>query len=192
MAGLTTPLPYGMRDLKLTRYIDAAGFTLGATSTDLPNMQTLSFSEAEEFSELRGDDALKATHGKGAQVEWELEAGGMDLDGWSILTGGTIIESGLTPSKKVIMRKRGSDQRPYFRSEGQAISDSGGDVHAFLYRCKVNENVEGEFEDGEFFVTSASGVALPLSGTFDLLYDFVHNETAVPITLIPTANPTAS
>lgn len=186
-----TSLPYGIRDVKLTRYTDAAGTVLDTTSVDLPNMQTFSFSESEEFSELRGDDSLVAIHGQGAQVEWELEAGGISLTAWEILTGGSVIEEGVTPNKRWILRKRSHDARPYFRAEGQAISDSGGDMHGIVYRAKVNDTVEGEFADGEFYITSASGQGLPLLDT-DILYDFVQNETATAIPTTPTANPPAA
>lgn len=189
---LPVALPYGIRDCKLTRYTDASGSILAGASVDLPNMTTFSFSETEEFSELRGDDRLVATRGQGAQVEWELEAGGISFPAWSILTGGEVIESGITPNRKRIIRKKGSDSRPYFRSNGRAISDSGGDVHSVVYRCRVNDTVEGEFGDGEFFMTSASGLGLPmLDEEFDILYDFVQNETASPLTLVPAPNPLA-
>jgi hypothetical protein len=185
-----TALPYGVRDVKLTKYTDASGTVLGSTSVDLPNMQTFSFSESEEFQELRGDDRVVTTRGQGAQIEWSLESGGISLKAWEILTGGTIIESGTTPARKVILRKMSTDSRPFFRVEGQIISDSGGDIHAIVYRCRANDTIEGEFADGEFFVTSASGVGLALLDEgFDLLYDIVQNETAVPLTLTPVANP---
>lgn len=186
-----TSLPYGMRDVKLTRYDDASGSVLGAESIDLPNMQTFSFSESEEFTELRGDDSLVAIHGQGAQVEWDLEAGGISLQAWEILTGGTVTEEGLTPNRTWRLRKRSHDARPYFRAEGQAISDSGGDMHGIVYRCKANDTIEGEFADGEFFITSASGQGLPLLDT-DILYDFVQNETATAIPTTPIGNPPAA
>ncbi len=186
-----TPLPYGMRDLKLTPYADAAGTTLGATAIDLPNMRTLSFSETEEFEELRGDDRLVTTRGRGAQVEWEIEAGGLSLDVWKAMSGGTITESGTTPAIKKVFRKAGRHSRPWFLMEGQIISDSGGDVHAILYRCRATEELEGEFSDGEFFLTSGSGAALPLlSDTADVIYDIVQNETAVPISATVLTLPT--
>lgn len=186
-------LPYGIRDLKLTPYLDAAGSILGTQSFDLPNMQTLSFSETEEFQELRGDDRIVTTRGQGAQVEWELEAGGISPRIWAILTGGEIIESGVLPARSVTMRKRGSDARPWFRVHGQIISDSGGDVHAVIYRCRCNDSIEGEFGDGEFFVTSASGLGLPLlDDSNDLLYDIIQNETKTSIPLTPVPNPIGS
>lgn len=186
----TEALPYGIRDCKLTPYIDAAGTTLGTVSVDLPNMQTFSFSETEEFQELRGDDRIVTTRGRGAQVEWSLEAGGISLPAWAIFTGGEIIEEGVTPNRKTTLRKRGSDSRPFFRVEGQAISDSGGDVRTTVYRCRCNDAIEGEFADGEFFVTNVSGLGLPLlDDANDLLYDFVQNEQKTVISLTPDPNP---
>lgn len=187
---LGTALPYGIRDCKLTPYADEGGSVLGDTSYDLPNMQSFAFSETEEFQELRGDDRTVTTRGRGSQVEWSLEAGGYDIMIWSIITGGMVIEEGLTPNRRVIMRKFSTSSRKYFRMEGQAYSDSGGDVHSIVYRCRSNDAVEGTFADGEFFITSASGLGLPLlDAGFDLLYDHIQNETPVTIPTTPVANP---
>lgn len=189
-APMPVALPYGIRDLKLTPYADAQGSILGTQSFDLPNMQTLNFSETEEFQELRGDDKLVTTHGRGAQIEWSLEAGGISFKIWSILSGGEITETGTTPNRVVMVRKRGSDVRPFFRIDGQSISDSGGDVHCRIYRARCNDNIEGEFTDGEFYVTSASGVGLPLlDDANDLLYDFIQHETKTTISTTPEPNP---
>lgn len=183
-------LPYGLRDVKLTPYIDDGGTVLGTVSYDLPNAQTFSFNETEEFQELRGDDRLVATHGNGAQVDWSLEAGGISLTAWSILTGGQIVVSGLSPNRVEIMRKRGSDVRPYFRVDGQVISDSGGDIVARVYRCRCNDTIGGDFADGQFHVTSVSGTGLPLlDDVNDLLYDIIRNETKTTLTGTPAGNP---
>lgn len=184
-----TALPYGIRDCKLTRYVDGPGVELDDVSVDLPNMQTLSFSETEEFSDMRGDDRIVATRGQGSQVEWEIEAGGMSLPAWSVMSGGEVIQSGVAPNRVTTLRKRSTDSRPYFRIDGQAISDSGGDVITRIYRARVNDTIEGEFGDGEFFVSSLSGLGLPLVGDFDVLYDFIQRETSTPLTLVPEPNP---
>lgn len=187
---LPNALPYGIRDCKLTPYLDSSGTVLGEVSYDLPNMQTFSFSEAEEFEDLRGDDRTVTTRGKGSTVEWEVESGGISMRAWSVFTGGQLIETGVSPNRKVTLRKRGTDARPYFRVDGQSISDSGGDVRALVYRCRCNDSIEGEFGDGEFFITSVSGVGLPLMDEAnDLLYDFVQNESKTSIPLTPDPNP---
>lgn len=183
-APMPTALPYGLRDIKMTNYSDAQGSILGSDTVDFPNARTLSFSEQEEFEELRGDDRVVTTRGRGAMLEWEIEAGGLSLDVWKKLGGGVIIDSGTTPSRKRIYRKTGRNTRPWNFIQGRIISDSGGDVHGMLYRCRLTDELEGEFGDGEFFLTSAKGQGLPLledGDGDDILYDIVHNETATPL-----------
>jgi hypothetical protein len=190
---MATALPYGLRDVKLTPYTDPSGMVLSTNSLDLPNARTFSFSESEEFEQLRGDDRVVTTRGQGAMVEWELESGGLSLEIWKAMTGGQIIESGVAPNRQKIFRKRGRDSRPWFRIEGQAISDSGGDMHGIVYRCRVTEEMEGEFNDGEFFLTSGSGEGYPLlDDVDDILYDFVQNETATAIPTTGASNPTTA
>ena len=60
---MTTAIPYGLRDIKITPYTDAAGTVLGSP-IDLPYARTLSFTDTEDFEELRGDDRVVATHGQ--------------------------------------------------------------------------------------------------------------------------------
>lgn len=170
--------PYGLRDIKITPYTDAAGTILATTSIDLPVARTLSFTDTEDFEELRGDDRVTNSHGNGSAIEWELESGGLPFAAFKAMAGGTITESGTTPAQKRIFSKKVTDQRPYFRIEGQVISDSGGDLHCIIYRCKATGELSGEFSDGAFFLTSASGVGLAVASgpNADKLYDFVQNE----------------
>jgi len=175
---LTSPaLPYGLRDVKLTP-INSDG-SLG-TAVDLPVSQTLSFSEAEEFEELRGDDVVVAIHGKGPSVEFDLEAGGISLEAWKVLTGGTLADTGSTPTQTKSLLKKTTDSRPYFRIEGQSINDVDGDTHVIIYKCKLTDNLEGEFADGQFFITSCSGQGI--GDASDQLYKITWNETSASIT----------
>lgn len=176
MPPAATALPYGLRDVKITPYDDAGNL---GTAVDLPNAQTFSFEEAEEFTELRGDDKRVAVRGQGPSVNWSLESGGISLAAYKVLAGGTVTESGVAPNTKRTYAKKATDARPYFKVEGQAISDSGGDFHAVVYKCKADGSLEGELSDGEFWVTSCDGSAI--AGAADALYDFVQNETATAI-----------
>jgi len=181
---MATALPYGIRDIKLTPYTDASGMILATESIDLPNARTFSFSESEDFEELRGDDRVVTSRGKGSSVEWELESGGISHEAWQAMTGGNVIESGVSPSRTKTFRKCGRDQRPWFRVDGQAISDSGGDIHAVVYRCRTTKELEGEFNDGEFFLTSCKGMGYPLLADevgADVLYDMIQHETATAV-----------
>jgi hypothetical protein len=173
----TTPLPYGLRDVKVA-LLDSSD-TPG-TKVDLPVAQTFSFSEAEEFTELRGDDKVVAIRGKGPKVSWELEAGGISLQAYAVIGGGTLSLTGVTPNQIRKVNKKVTDVRPYFYAEGQVISDSGGDFHAKVYKCRADSDLQGEFKDGEFAMLSTSGTGIGHSSTDDL-YDLIHNETATAI-----------
>jgi hypothetical protein len=187
-APVPTALPFGMRDCKIYPYNDAQGTILAEEGFDLPNSQTFSFADTEDFTDLRGDDQLVATHGNGASVKWTLEAGGIDLQCWAVFTGGQIIESGTAPNRVITLRKCSDDARPYFKVVGKIMSESGGDIDAVVYRAKCNGDISGQFGDGKFFVTSADGVGLPMLGT-RLLYDIRQHETRQFLTLASETNP---
>jgi hypothetical protein len=189
-APVADALPYGVRDCKLTEYADAQGTVLGDTSVDLPYMQHLNFTEAEEFSELRGDDRLITTRGKGSQVNGDIEAGGMKTDVWAIITGGEVIETGLTPNRIIELRKRATTARPFFRVDGKVISDSGGDILVRIYRCRANGDLTANFQDGEFQTSQIAFVGMPLlDDTNDLIYSIFRRETSADISLTPDPNP---
>lgn len=175
-----TALPFGARDTKVVPYTTAALTALG-TAVDTPNARSFSFSESEDFEELRGDDKVVAIRGLGASVEWEMESGGISIPAYTAMNGGLAATTGVTPSQVTTYTKKAADQKPYIQLAGQAMSDSGGDFHIVLPRARASEGVEGELSDGSFWLTGASGVALPAlkTGDIDTLYKFILNETAV-------------
>lgn len=173
--------PFGLRDVRLIP-LGADGSTPG-TPVDLPASRVFSFAESEDFEDFRGDDKLIAQHGSGPTIEWSLEAGGISLEAYVVFAGGSVIISGVTPNVKKTYKKNANQQRPYFKVEGQAISDSGGDFHGLVYKAKATDNIEGELSDGSFWATSVGGVGFPSTeaANIDALYDFIHNETVTPI-----------
>jgi hypothetical protein len=183
---LGNALPYGLRDIQLIQYPTLAANTFGSTLTDLPVARTMSFNDTEEYEELRGDDTLQTSHGQGAQVEWEMESGGISFAAHAILAGGVVTETGVAPNQVKRFRKKSLDQRPFFIAIGRAINDNGGDFQPIIWRCRSTGNVEGELGDGQFFIPTVSGVGFPclVSGmvagveVLDSVYDFVQRETA--------------
>lgn len=173
--------PFGLRDVRLTP-LGADGSTPG-TPVDLPAARTFSFAETEDFEGFRGDDKLIAQHGSGPAVGWELESGGISLEAYAVVAGGTVTTAGVTPNITKTYKKLATQQRPYFKAEGQAISDNGGDLHGLVYKCKATDDIEGEMSDGSFWATSLGGTGFPSTEAthIDEVYDFIHNETAVAI-----------
>lgn len=170
------PVPYGCRDI---RVYPLTGEVAG-TGVDFPRARQMSFTEAESFDELRGDDGLVAVHGKGPSVNWEIEQGGITFAALQVINGGTITTAGTTPSQTTTYSKKGTDQRPYFKMEAQVISDSGGDFHVVLFRCRTTGDVKGDSKEGAFLLLGARGIALPQASD-SKLYNLVQNETAAAI-----------
>lgn len=178
---LTSPqLPYGLREVVL--YPMDATETLG-TGVPLPAAQTFSFSEAEEFTTLRGDDRDVAIRGQGPKIEWDLEAGGISQEAWQVLTGGQVADAGTTPTQTKTFTKKTTDARPYFKVVGRSVNDVDGDTLVEVMKCKVTDSLEGEFADGEFFITSCSGEGI--GNASDDLYVITWRETAA---VIPSVN----
>lgn len=181
MALTTIPIPYGIRDIKLKPL--PAPYTTPGTSVDLPYARTMSFTEGEgDTQELRGDDVVVASRGSGIEGEWELEAGGISLDAYAVMNGGSVTETGTTPNQVKTYGKKTSDNKPRFKAFGQSISESGGDLWGVLYNLRTTE-MEGEFAEGEFYVTNASGSMFGSleAAKLEMLYEFVQHETATAL-----------
>lgn len=178
MTGLPNTLPFGLRDVRIYPINPSTGAR--GTGVDLPVSKTFSFKETASSAELKGDDIIQALHTFDPMVDWELEAGGISLEAYAVLVGGTITATGTTPAQVKTFAKLRTDQRPYFDVEGQAISDSGGDMHCIVYHCKVTGDLDGKMENGTFWMSKCTGKAMGDPSTNNL-YEFVQNETAVAI-----------
>lgn len=175
---MENPTPYGIRAIWLTPYTDQAGTVLAEESVQLPVARTLSWTESENFNDLRGDDRVVASMGSGPSIQFDFESGGLPFEAFKVMAGGTIVESGSGGTAKKVYSKKSTDARPWFRVEGQSISALGGDVHTILYKCKCTGDLSGEFSDENFHLTSASGTGI--GDADDNLYDFVQNANAKP------------
>lgn len=189
MAITREALPYGLRDVKVATINSSTG--LPGTLVDLPNAQTFNFTDEEDFEELRGDDRVVAKRGKGSTVAWDLESGGISLEAYVVIAGGALTLGGVSPAAWKKYRKLATDARPDFWVEGQSMSESGGDFHCLLPRCKADDSLEGSMEDGSFWISSASGTGMASFATdvklAELVYEFTYNETALAIAaFVPT------
>jgi hypothetical protein len=179
MALAAYALPFGLRQVKLVP-LKSDGTEDVANGVFLPASRTFTFKESEDFSTLAGDDKTVASHGAGPTVGWELEGGGISLDAWKVLGGGTVATSGTSPNTVKTFTKLNSDSRPYFNVYGRAISDNGGDFQAVVFKCKADGDLEGNMENGNFLLTKCSGTGFG-SDVDSKLYVFSQRETAQAI-----------
>ena len=164
--------PFGLRDVKLTK-IDGTG------QIDLPSAQTLRFSERIRGGELSGDDKTVAVVAFSDAVEWTLESGGIPLEAYALMTGRTVVAGGTGTAETNTLTGTAQQTFPYFKIYGTVLGDGIDNLHCLIYKAKLTGSIEGTFGDGEFFVTSCSGVAIDdgTTGTFR----FVQNETAAVV-----------
>ena len=162
--------PFGIRDIKVTDIT-------GASQVDLPVAQKMACKERLVSAELHGDDSLQSVQSSTDALEWELEAGGIPLEAYAIMTGRTVTESGSDPNLVNTMTARAGDIMPYFKIYGKAV-DGDGDIHVKIFKAKLNAPIEGEFADGAFYVTKCAGLAVD-DGT--ALYEFVQNQAAAAL-----------
>lgn len=162
--------PFGLRDLKVTK-LD------GTLQVDLPNAMTLTFKERITSGEMRGDDATVSVVAITDAVEWEIEAGGIDLAAYALMTGRSATTAGVTPNRTTTLVGNAGDNYPYFKIYGKSVGDdSTDDIHVKILKAKLTGPIEGEFKDAEFFMTKCSGVAIdPGAGN---LFEIVQNETS--------------
>lgn len=161
--------PFGLRDVKLTN-------AAGSTQVDLPAARTFSFSERIKSGELSGDDKTLAVVAFSDAVEWTLDAGGISLEAYALMTGRTATVAGTTPNQTDTLEGDAQEAFPYFKVYGKALGDGTDDIHCKLGKCKLTA-FQGSFGDGEFLVSQASGIAIgETSG--DKIFTFVQNETA--------------
>lgn len=175
MALTGTIRAFGLRDIKITNIG-------GTTQVDLPNAMTLTVKERVVSGELHGDDAVQAIVSFSDAVEWELEAGGISLEAYAMMTGRSVALTGTTPNQVNTLTVNAGDTYPYFKIYGKSMGDGTDDIHVKINKAKLTAAIEGQFKDGEFYVTKCSGVAVDPGATSTL--DIIQNETA---TTLPTS-----
>lgn len=171
--------PYGLRDIKVAT-LDNAG--VKGSLVDLPAAQTLEFTESTNSQVLRGDDSVVAQRVTIESVDWSMDSGGISFEAYTVIAGGAVSSTGVTPNVVKQWRRMGTDSYPDFYLEGQAMSESGGDHHTVFHRAKATQ-ISGTHQDQEFWVSHAEGnaIATLTAANVGAVWDMVANETATAI-----------
>jgi len=164
--------PFGLRDIKLTEV------TEGSSQVDLPAAQTLKVTPRMLTGELSGDDSLLAVATFVQAAEWELEAGGISLEAYAVLAGKTVSESGSTPNATKTVTMSAGDAMPYIKIYGKSLGEGNDDIHVKLFKAKC-QKLEGTFKEGEFLITSCSGIAVDDGSNG--IWEWIQNETAASL-----------
>lgn len=162
--------PFGLNQVKLVR---------GASVVTLNAAQTLKFKERVKSAELPGNDAIVAVNSIVEAVEWELEAGGIPLEAYALMTGRSVVTAGSSPSETTKLTGSAGTAYPYFKIYGKVLGSGSDDVHCKIFKAKLTEGMEGTFGNGEFFVTACKGVAVDDGSNG--IWEMLQNETAASL-----------
>lgn len=162
--------PFGLQEVKLVP-------TTG-TAVSLAAAQTLKFNPRLKSGEMLGNNSLVATAAYIEAAEWDLEAGGIPLDAYAVLTGKQATPSGTTPNQTNTVVFEAGDFMPYIKIYGRTIGEGADDIHVKIFKAKMLK-LEGEFKQGEFYVSKCSGLAVDDGVTG--IFEFVQNETAAEL-----------
>jgi hypothetical protein len=169
MALNTTPIVYGLNDIKLTNIS-------GTTQVDLPESVTLKFKERIRSAEAQGDDKLGGVVAVRDAIEWELEFSSMPLEALAIMYGTSTTTTGTTPNQAKTLNHAGAVRLPYFKIYGKSLGEGDDDVHCIIYKAKVTDGLDGSLKYGEIAKPSIKGIGI--DDGVNGIYDWVQNETA--------------
>lgn len=168
--------PFGLTDLKI--YPLSGPSDTPGTAVAVPAGRVMTVDPTEDTAELTGYNGVVASDVTGTSADVTLEFGGVDLDVFAALGGGTVTSTGTTPNVvKTYKAGKSGVARPYVRIVGKAL-DGAGDVHIDVKKVKFSIP-GGNFNEGEFYVASIDGRAVrDANGE---LINFITHETAAAI-----------
>jgi hypothetical protein len=167
--------PFGLTDLKI---FPLSGNDVAGSAVAIPAGRVMTVDPTEETAELTGYNGVVASDVTGTSADVTMEFGGVDLDVFAALGGGTVSSSGTTPNVvKTYKAGKAGVARPYVRVIGKAL-DGAGDVWIDVKKVKFNIP-GGNFNEGEYYVASIDGRAVrDYNGE---LINFITHETAAAI-----------
>lgn len=164
--------PFGLIDVKVYPLPTGAGVAL-------PVQRVLKFKETVQSGTLRGGGGIAAVQTLADAVEWELEAGGISLEAYAVITGRTPTTSGSTPNRIKALVGDAAQNFPYFIIRGKALDDATGDAWVTIWKAKITDALSGDFADGQFWVSSCKGIGVD-DGTVGI-WSILQHETATSL-----------
>jgi len=160
--------PFGLNTLKFAS-MD------GLDVVSIPDVsRTLEFEETVISGEFPGGDALQGVVTIPTGIKGKVEAGGLPLEAYALMTGHTLTLSGTTPNRKGTL-EGDSDRFPYFKIYGKSLGDENDDTHIKIFKAKLTSGLKGSFKYGEFMASEFEFIGVKVDGK---AFEAVINETA--------------
>lgn len=152
-------LPYGLTDIMLEK-LDATDTPVAGASVRLANGQTVDFTPNEDETTVEGYGVTVGTARSATNGDVSLQYAGIDIDAEALITGGTVVTTGVAPNVVQTLDMGVEGQaRPYIRVSGKANGNNGG--ASVLQINKVRFGLpDGGFDHKAFRESTIAGTAV--------------------------------
>ena len=183
----------GIKDAKFAVLsTDNTSATTYGTLYDIPDVASIPLTFKVEADKQKGDGRITDIYAEIQEAEGKMTFGRVCMDVLSLITGGSITASGITPNQKQTL-KLGNTILPYFKLEGQCkyVGTNGdtsvttpADAHFLIKKGKITSDLEVNFTNDGFANISFGFTAIQTvyGGDTSEIVNIVFNETSTAIT----------
>lgn len=176
---------FAAKDAKTYKMLtDPAGApTTYAGGLTVPGIKSIAITRNYAGKELRGANQLLDSDSVLERITLKILYAKFSFDQENTIFGGTIVESGVTPNMKTVIKILPTDPINFWKIECQAVSVDpvAGDFHFIGYKVKVTGGVDLGLTEEDYQLFSLDAQAVPTLGTPLSWIDEVLNETAVAV-----------
>lgn len=186
MAFLDGAAPRGLDDLRIVA-LDTSDLPpiVDTDLIDVVGVRALNFNVESDSDELEGDNTVIAVARDAKRVTGSVELGLMNLEALAGFTGGTVVESGVTPDRIHYLEEEAAAPTQYIQIMGQAPDrrTSGSAYRVTIYKALVTSGPDESMTVNEWSTPTLDFEATENpSGN---LLRRTHFETSEAITLVP-------
>lgn len=142
-------------------------------------LESLAWGREMIQAEMEGNDTVCDVFVKTKKATFELGLGGLDLNLWEILMGGTAADFGGGTDSYIDITE--DDIPGEFGLIVRALNSNGGDTHFIIWRAKANDGPGGELGQGAHYEESWSGDGLRSYYGSGAFVRVMHHDVAVDV-----------
>lgn len=152
-----------------------------ASSIPLKGMKALAVTTTMKTVDLRGDNTFLDTDTVLQSLEFDVDIAKWNFDVASLMLGGTVTDTGTTPSQQTLWSLLTQPTFNYFRLEARCftVDSPNGDLHITCNKAKAADAPIPGFVEEDYFYPKIKCKAVPPIGTTPWL-TVAMNETALP------------
>lgn len=157
---------FAVQDCKLSALTadPSGGSPTYSTSIDVPGIKSVEITGDIDTKELRGDNQLLDTDSVLKNVKVKLANAKLSLDAQALILGGTVTDTGTTPSQIASWDLLGTNTLGVFKLEAVSVSADtvGGNVKFTVWKCRPGSVPNMGLAEEDYQIPELELMASPL------------------------------